>query len=145
MGCVGWKYFDGNLISGGRHALDIPSYLAETMRDLAGRENVSNATDLFMHPRDGLRAANSAAQIAHFEFAACVTSRSIRLALSKLRSGASERDLARQFDCAGLPLSCHPMMSFGEKARRGLSSPSGNRANLGDAYAIDELWPVVYP
>jgi len=136
VGCAGWKYFDGKLVSGGAHALDLPSYLADALRGLAGHENVQNATDIFMHPQDGLRAVNSAAQIAQFEFAACVASESILRALRKLQIGVTEREVAQQMDSSGLPLSCHPMTSFGEKVKRGLSSPSSNQAKPGDAYSI---------
>ena len=37
---------------------------------------------------------------------------------------------------SGLPLSCHPIISFGEKVKRGLSSPSAKRARLGDAFVV---------
>ncbi|HTB63856.1 MAG TPA: M24 family metallopeptidase, partial [Opitutales bacterium] len=33
-------------------------------------------------------------------------------------------------------LSCHPMVSFGEKARRGLASPTDRKARRGDAFTM---------
>src|SRR5215472_4972185 len=50
VGAVGYKYFGRQEHPDAAHALDIPSYLADTLRDLAGRENVTNATGLFMDP-----------------------------------------------------------------------------------------------
>jgi hypothetical protein len=48
----------------------------------------------------------------------------------------AEDALEKHLDSRGLPLSCHRMISFGDKARRGLASPSHIRARLGDAYTI---------
>jgi hypothetical protein len=50
--------------------------------------------------------------------------------------GVSEQDLAHLLDAGPLPLSCHSMIGFGLKARRGLASPSANRAKLGDPFTI---------
>ncbi|MBA3707270.1 MAG: hypothetical protein H0W83_00450 [Planctomycetes bacterium] len=137
IGCVGWKYFEGPLVEGGALALDLPSYLADTIRSLAGDPaRVVNATALMMNPRDGMRLANSAAQIAVFEHASCLTSSSVLAAVRAIRVGASEREIARSFRTDGMPLSCHPMVSFGDKAARGLASPGEGRARIGDAYTL---------
>ncbi|MFM7963933.1 MAG: hypothetical protein ACKPBF_08220, partial [Actinomycetota bacterium] len=47
--------------------------------------------------------------------------------------GVREDDLERELDSRGLTLSCHRMVGFGEKARRGLASASSNAAKQGDA------------
>ena len=135
IGSAGWKYFEGPNVEGGSLALEVPSYLADLLRDLAGsREAVCNATALFMNPADGLRASNSADEIARFEFASVRTSESMLAALRSLAEDVTERDFARHYDGGGLPCSCHPMASFGEKVKRGLSSPSSNRARRGDDF-----------
>src|SRR5262249_9692233 len=56
--------------------------------------------------------------------------------LQRLRPGVMELSLEKHLDSRGLPLSCHRMIGFGEKAKRGLASPSSKRAELGDAYTI---------
>ena len=53
-----------------------------------------------------------------------------------LRPGVVECDLEKHLDSRGLPLSCHRMINFGEKARRGLASPSAQRAKRGQPYTI---------
>src|SRR5581483_4879686 len=40
VGVVGYKYFSGSEHPDPAHALDIPSYIADTLRSLAGSENV---------------------------------------------------------------------------------------------------------
>jgi len=137
VGCAGWKFFSGPNIINPRTALEIPSFIVDTLRALVGDPaRVINANHLFMSVEDGLRLFNSADQIARFEYASAYTSTSVRHALASLREGIAEKDVAANFDSGGLPLSCHPMVSFGEKARRGLSSPSDRRAQPGDPFTM---------
>ena len=135
VGCVGWKYFDESLIPGGELALEVPAYLVDLLRDLCGdRQRVINAAAMFMHPQTGLRVRSEPEQIAQFEFAAGISSSGITALLKHLREGVREQDLERHLDAQGLTLSCHRMIGFGEKARRGLASAGGSRARIGDAY-----------
>ena len=137
VGCAGWKCYDGRLVEGGASAMDAPAYLVDLLRELAGdRRRVHNAAGLFTNPGDGLRTVNSADQIAQMEFAASHTSLAIRLAIGQIKPGVRECDLPLHATAAGLPLSCHPMASFGDKVRRGLSSPSQRKANRGDPFVL---------
>jgi hypothetical protein len=137
VGCVGWKSLTPGFVPEARHALEIPSFIADTIR-AAVREptRVVNANHLFAAEGTGARLTNSVDQIAQFEYAATVTSTSVRDALHALQPGVTERDIEAAFTTRGLPLSCHTMVSFGEKVRRGLSSPSDRRAGHGDAFMI---------
>jgi hypothetical protein len=137
IGCAGWKHFEGPRLPGGRNALEVPAYLADLLRDLAGDpRRVVNANRIFMDVRDGLRVFNEPAQVAQFEYAACVASEGVLSVLRHLRPGQAECGLEKYLDAHGLPLSCHRMISFGDKAKRGLSSPSARRARLGDPYTV---------
>ena len=137
VGCVGWKSFDGPLVDGGPSACDLPSYIVDLLRSLAGDQGrVVNAAGIFVNPADGLRITNEPEQIAQFEYAAIRTSEGVKKLIANLRVGARERDLEPLLDSGGLPLSCHRMVGFGEKARRGLASPSDNCARLGDPFTI---------
>jgi hypothetical protein len=135
VGCVGWKYFDETLIPGGELALEIPAYLVDLLRELcADRKRVVNATAIFMHPQTGLRVHSEPEQIAQFEFAARITSAGVTALLKHLQAGVREQDLEKHLDASGLTLSCHRMIGFGEKARRGLASAGASVARVGDAY-----------
>jgi hypothetical protein len=137
VGCAGWKYFGATLAEPSETAIEIPSYVVDVLRDLTGgRELVTNATALFMDPDSGARIVNRASQLARFEYAAIRTSEGICAALQHLRPGVEEQELERHFDPAGLTLSCHSMVSFGDKAKRGLSSPSARVAQLGDTFTM---------
>jgi hypothetical protein len=63
VGCVGWKYFGDSEVPDAEHAIDLPAYLVDALRDLAGRDSVVNATAILMHPGDGLRTSCSPAEI----------------------------------------------------------------------------------
>ena len=79
IGAIGWKPFSSEDHGFGQTALDLPSFIADTLRAIAGeRGAVFNAADLMMNPADGLRAVNEADQLAAFEFAATFTSQGVR-------------------------------------------------------------------
>ena len=100
------------------------------------RALVRNAGGIFVNPQDGLRILNSADQIAQFEYGAIRSSGGVLSVLRALREGERETDLANLLLSHGLPLSCHPVMSFGERAKRCLAGPSANRARRGDAFIV---------
>jgi len=135
VGCAGWKYFQGPLVDNPEGAIEIPAYIVDLLRNLVGDPGKTrNAGELFMNPQDGLRVINSADQIAAFEFASIRTSESVLSVVRQVREGVTEIELGKLLNSSGLPYSCHPIVSFGEKVKRGLSSPSANRAKLGDAF-----------
>jgi hypothetical protein len=137
VGCAGWKYFEGPLIENAANAIEIPAFIVDQLRSMVGDSGkVRNAGALFMSPKDGLRIINSVDQIAQFEFASVRTSEGVLAVIRHMREGVAETELEDLLSCSGLPHSCHPMLSFGDKVRRGLSSPSGRRARMGDAFVV---------
>jgi len=135
VGCVGWKVFDSALIAGGATASELPAYLIDALRTRCGTADaVRNATGMFIDPADGLRLRCEPEQIVRFEYAASVTSAGVRAVVGALQPGVREDALERLLDSRGLPLSCHRMIGFGAKARRGLASPGAGRAHLGDSF-----------
>jgi hypothetical protein len=135
VGCAGWKHFGGPLLAGGELVLEVPAYLADLLRDLAGgKKHVVNAGPIFTDVERGLRMTCEAEQIVRFEHAACVSSDGVRALLAHLKPGVVEADLERHLDSRGLPLSCHRMVSFGAKAARGLASAGNGAARRGDAF-----------
>jgi len=137
VGCAGWKYFEGPLVDHPETAIEIPAYIVDLLRSLVGdAQKIGNAGRIFMNPQDGLRLINSADQIAQFEFASIRTSESVLSVVRNVREGVAEIELEKLLQGSGLPYSCHPIVSFGEKVKRGLSSPSARRAHLGDAFVV---------
>lgn len=137
VGCVGYKYFTEIEHPDPAHSLDIPSFIADALRALAGPLNVVNATDLFMHAEYGLRARCSAAEIAFFEYSNILASEGMKRVLWGLEEGITDFELAKKYQCNGLPLNCHLTMKTGGNIGVGLSSPSGTVVREGDPFGTN--------
>ncbi len=142
LGIVGWKSFDQRESPDPVRTLEIPVFIVEVLTEIAGgRENLYNATDLFMNPTDGLRAINDVDQLAYFEFAAAHSSQALRNLIFGVQPGMSEFDAVALMQLTGLPQSCHLMFSSGERTKLGLASPSLRRLQVGDpTFIAYGLW-----
>jgi hypothetical protein len=134
VGAVGWKSFGHGDPGATPDWLDLPEFIAAALRRLAA--GVVNATDLFINPADGLRTINEPDQLAAFEFAATYASQGLRNVLFGVRPGMTEIQAARLMATPGLPLSAHLMLSAGERASRGLPSPSSRVLRHGDPFTM---------
>lgn len=131
VGAVGYKYFSNNEHPDAPHALDIPSYIADTLRNLAGPDRVCNATDLLMHPGDGLRAKCTPFEIAAFEYANGQAAEALKRMVFALREGMTDHAVVESGRLNGDPLSCHPTFCTGRNADYGLCGPSGELIRRG--------------
>jgi hypothetical protein len=95
---------------------------------------VCNSSAIFMDASTGLRQQNILEELVRFEWASTRTSESIKNLVLQIKPGIREYELARNYVSDGLPHSCHPMVSSGQKAALGLSSPSGNKVVLNDPF-----------
>ena len=137
VGTAGWKHFGPAEPERDGLRLEIPSYLADALREAAGgRDKVRNANALLMDAETGLRAVNDADQIARFEFVGTFASQAVRNVLFGVRPGMTELDAATLMRLNGLPLSCHVMLSAGERAWLGMGSPSMRPVREGDAFTV---------
>jgi hypothetical protein len=135
VGVAGWKYYGALEASSPETWLEAPSFIVDTARAIAGTSgSVTNANALLMHPSTGMRAINEIEQIAKFEFAACLTSESVKNVVRGVRPGMTEFEAAKLLATPGLPLSCHPMLSAGPRAGFGLGSPSDRPMQRGDQF-----------
>ena len=137
LGVVGWKAYADEAL------LDVPSYLADELRSLAGgRGSVRNAVGLFIDAGTGLRVTNEPDQLAAFEAASCRTSSGVRRLISGLAERTSagtsltEREAVALLGWDGSPLSCHLMLTAGPRARLGLLSPGDRAIRGGDPLTV---------
>jgi hypothetical protein len=129
VGVVGWKTYSRP------DQTDLPAYLVDELRSLVGSGGaVENATGLLIGPADGMRILNEAEQLAAFEWASCQTSQGVRNLLAGLRPGMTEREAVALLGWNGWPLSCHLMLTAGERARLGLLSPGDRPIERGDPF-----------
>ncbi len=124
VGCVGYKYY------GDPARIDLPCYLVDTLRLIAGSSQVVCATDLFMHAEYGLRARCSAWEIAFFELNNWKASEAMRRVHFALREGISDHQLLEQARYDGTPLNCHMTCKTGPN-RISLASPRGDVVQKG--------------
>jgi len=131
VGVVGWKTY------GTPDAMDAPSYLVDELRRLTGAAgSAENATDLLIDAADGLRVVNEVEQLAVLEDAACRTSGGVLRLLRGLRPGLTEREAVQLLEWDGSPLSCHLMLSAGERAALGLLGPGDRPIAHGDPFTV---------
>lgn len=134
IGAIGWKPFGPGDNGFDGSTLDLPAFIADTLRALAGR--VINAAGMMMDPGHGLRALNEVDQLAAFEFAATFTSQGVRNVLAGVEPGMTELAAARLMGMNGLPQSAHPMLTSGKRAFYGLPSPSLDVMRRGDPVTV---------
>jgi hypothetical protein len=133
IGGIGWKPWGKGDHGFDETSLDLPSFVADTLRALVGASGrVTNAAGIMMDPANGLRAINEADEFAAFEFAATFTSQGLRNVLEKIEPGMTELAAARLIGMNGLPHCCHPMLTAGRRASYGLPSPSLDVISRGD-------------
>lgn len=137
IGVVGYKYFLTAEHPDAIHALDIPSYIADALRDMAGPDQVFNATDLLMHPGHGLRANVSPSEIAYFEYSNCQAADAVKRMVFALREGVTDHAVVEAARLNGDPLSCHSTFGTGAKAQYGLCGPSGQVLAKGNPLAFN--------
>jgi creatinase/prolidase-like protein len=131
IGVHGWKTY------GDRSLLEVPSFLADTLRALAGPDGlVENGGDLLIGAADGLRIVNDVDQLAWLEWAATQTSNGIRHVLEGLAPGLTEREAVALLGWDGTPLSCHLMLTAGPRATLGLLSPGDRPIERGDRFTV---------
>jgi len=131
VGAIGWKELASP------HQIDLPSFIVDDLRRLAGDpELVSNATRMLIDPSDGMRVINEVEQLAYFEYAACHTSSGVRRLLFELVPGMTEQDAVQLLGWNGAPLSCHLMLTAGDRARLGLLSPGDRPIERGDPFTV---------
>jgi len=135
VGCVGWKYFADSEHPDGAHAIDLPAYLVDTLRGLAGGESVTNATAILMNPDTGLRTFCSPAEIAYFEYTNVLASEGMKRMLLGMREGMTDHELAKLAGYNGVPLGCHMTLATGDLP--GLSGPVGASLRRGTSLSTN--------
>jgi hypothetical protein len=131
VGVIGWKTYAT------RASLETPAFLVDELRRAVGSTGlVENATGLLIDADHGLRTVNEVDQLAVLEWAACRTSDGVRRVLFGLRPGLRESEAVGLLEWDGTPLSCHLMLSAGERARLGLLSPGDRPLEHGDPFTV---------
>jgi Xaa-Pro aminopeptidase len=130
VGVIGWKEYAD------RGTIEAPAFIVDELRQMTPSGVIENATQLLIGAADGLRVLNEVEQLAAFEYSACQTSNGVRQLLVGLQPGMRECEAVRLLDWNGMPLSCHLMLSSGDRASLGLLSPGDRRIERGDRFTV---------
>ncbi|MEW9835072.1 Xaa-Pro aminopeptidase [Mesorhizobium marinum] len=134
VGLVGWKYLEAGEWAGPRATFFVPAFIVDAISAVVGREVLSDATAVLMHPADGLRAVVDADQIAEAEWGAARSAAAVWRIVSGFRLGDSELQAASRMGYAGEPMSCHPMLASSDRSGPviGLRSATARVPGRGD-------------
>jgi Xaa-Pro aminopeptidase len=128
---AGWKYFDRDELEIGTVTFAVPAFVVDALTAASGAE-VADATPVLMAPVDGMRATNTADQIALFEWGATRASLSVARIVQAAAPGVSEEDAVASAGYTGDPLTAHVMFASGSEVAVGLRSPSQRLLLQGD-------------
>jgi hypothetical protein len=133
VGVVGWKYLTAAESDDPSRPAWAPAVIVDSLRRVTRTEPI-DVTAVLMDPGEGLRARNSADQIATFAWAALRASQAVFRAVLGTRPELTERDVAARLGYAGEPLSMHPIVASGAPGQpiNGLRSPGGRPVAIGD-------------
>jgi len=134
---IGWKYFEENEWIGKYRSFYIPAFIVDILKEIAGDlDAVLDATEVLMHPTQGLRSFNEVEQIASFEWSASRASAAVLKILNYTRPGMTEFQAASSMGYGGDPFTAHFMFASGKGEIIGLRSPTGRYIELGDGITI---------
>jgi hypothetical protein len=126
---LGWKEIAD------RTKVEVPAFVVDAVRAVVGPSGiVENANHLLTGADDGMRVVNEVEQLATMEHASTHTSSGVRDLLRGLRPGMQEDEAVRLLRWNGSPLSCHLMLTAGDRATLGLLSPSDRPIERGDRF-----------
>lgn len=134
VGEAGWKYFSELEFTNSEKCLDLPDYIASSLRRAAKPgANITNEGAIFMDPVKGLRNTHEPEQLADFEWISACNSQALLDGMRSLRLGMTEHEAFASMKYNGLPLCCHPICSTGDLfIKYGMASATSRRIGLGD-------------
>lgn len=135
-GVVGWKLFtgqDANLFS----LFDTPAWILDAISVAAGgKENLVNATGLFISPEQGIRCCNNADEIAFYEYGANLASGNILQALDRIAIGKSEKQIGHFLAADGQPNNVIMIAATGDRFTQANLYPSDKLIERGDKFSL---------
>lgn len=130
-GIAGWKMFTSP-IEKNEKMYEVPSFITDAIRDIAGDGNMTNETGLFIG-KGGVRTTNNANEIAHYEFGAALASDCMLDAMDLIDEGVTEMELGDRLVRYGQHTSVVTIAASGPRFVRGNMYPTENRIKVGDA------------
>lgn len=133
-GLVGWKRFTGGDECNGKR-FDLPYFMGDAIRQVAGMDAVENATGLFIGP-EGVRRTNTANEIAHYAYGSALASDGVLRAMQAIRPGMRELELGGLLHAHGQRCSVTTICAAGPRYEKGNLYPSARTVALGDPVSL---------
>ncbi len=114
VGLVGWKMFTSKKLPN-QKLFDLPAYVVDALRAVAGEENLIHAAHLFIGGETGARITNNANEIAHYEYAAALSGDCVMRAQDQVREGITELELGTILNADGQRNSVVTIASAGQR------------------------------
>lgn len=133
-GLVGWKLFNS---ADGRNSrrFDVPGFIVDAVRDVAGADWVENAAALFIGP-GGARCTNNANEIAHYEYGSALASDGVLRAMAAIRPGITELELGGLLNAHGQRCSVVTICAAGPRYVGGNLYPTARPVQVGDPVSM---------
>lgn len=133
-GVVGWKLFTSPYEENERQ-FDVPSFIVDSIRSIAGEENTVNAAAVFIGA-DGARTTNNANELAHYEFAAALASDCMLDAMDVLEEGISEMAIGDRLSRFGQRNSVVTIAASGPRFVKANMYPTDHTVKVGDTISL---------
>ena len=133
-GIVGWKNFTSQFEDNNK-LYDVPYYVVDTIMNIVGKDNMDNATRLFIGEK-GVRCTNNPNEIEHYEFGASLAGDSMIKAMNKLDLGVKETELGACLNALGQKNSVVTIAASGPRFVKANIYPTDNVVKLGDTISL---------
>lgn len=135
VGCAGWKYFT-SYTEDNLRLFDIPSFILEAVQKNNPVGKIVNASEIFVHPNNGVRIRNNANEIAHYEFGAGLASAAVYEAMEAVRPGVTEMEVAEKMITYGQPLTVTTICASGERFTNAVVFPRNKKIEIGHRFSL---------
>lgn len=135
-GVAGWKLFRLDPESD-KYSFDVPSFILDAVRIAAGgKENVVNATGLFIAPENGSRCINNANEVAFYEYGANLASSCLLGALDAIAPGKTEKEIGQLLAGDGQQNTVIMIAATGDRFAHANLYPSDKIIRHGDKFSL---------
>lgn len=135
VGIVGWKLLS-NDFNDLHQTFDLPAFIIDALAEVAGKDKLVNATQIYMHPGRGARVTNNANEIAHYEYGASLASDAVLSAWNALEEGVKETEIGDLLTRDGQYQNVVTISAFGDRFIKANLYPTNRQLKKGDKVAL---------
>lgn len=135
IGLVDWKLLSNDFDDfHSRSAM--PAFIVEGLKAVVPKDQLVNATQLYLDPEHGARVTNNANEIAHYEYGASLASDSVLNAMNALDEGVTEAEIGNLLQADGQLPNVVTISAFGDRFKYANIYPLNTKLEYGDKVAL---------